>query len=327
MKKGLLMTAVLLSCLLLPLGFAAAADYPTKPITMISPMAPGGGHDFVARSFGAVAERMLGQPLVVINKAGAAGMIGGLATAQATPDGYTLGVTSTNVNAALQKEIASGKKPAFTWSDYAPIAIFTNSPTLIVVNAESPWKTLADLIRDAKAKPGFYAFGSGGIYGMSHLPAEIFARAAGLKFRHVPYTGGGPTLAALVGKHIDFATMYPGPTLPLVKGNKIRALAVQGDQRLKGYPDVPTVKELGLDAEFSGWVGFVAPQKTPAAIVNRLREVSRLVAEDKKFIEMIENSGDEVRFVSGEKMGAYLDYESAKIGKVMVDLIRESQAK
>lgn len=327
MKKGLLMSAFLLLCLLLPLGFATAADYPTKPITMISPMAPGGGHDFVARSFGAVAERLLGQPVVVINKAGAAGMIGGLATAQATPDGYTLGVTSTNVNAALQKEIASGKKPAFTWSDYIPIAIFTNSPTLIVVNAESPWKTLGDLIRDAKAKPGFYAFGSGGIYGMSHLPAEIFARTAGLKFRHVPYTGGGPTLAALVGKHIDFATMYPGPTLPLVKGNKIRALAVQGDQRLKGYPDVPTVKELGLDAEFSGWVGFVAPQKTPAAIVNRLREVSKLVAEDKKFIEMIENSGDEVRFVSGEKMGAYLDYESAKIGKVMVELIRESQAK
>jgi len=327
MKKTLLMSAVAPICLMLTLGFAIGADYPTRPITMISPMAPGGGHDFVARSFSAVAEKTLGQPLVVVNKAGAAGMIGGLATAQATPDGYTLGVTSTNVNAALQKEIASGKKPAFTWNDYTPIAIFTNSPTLIVVNAESPWKTLADLIKDAKAKPGFYAFGSGGIYGMSHLPAEIFARAAGLKFRHVPYTGGGPTLAALVGKHIDFATMYPGPTLPLVQGKKIRALAVQADQRLKGYPDVPTVKELGLDAQFSGWVGFVAPQKTPVPIVQRLREVSKMVAEDKKFIEMIESSGDEVRFVPGEKMGAYLEYESEKIGKVMVQLLRENPAK
>ena len=215
MKKGLLMSAVALVCLMLTLGVAIAADYPTRPITMISPMAPGGGHDFVARSFSAVAEKTLGQPLVVINKPGASGMIGGLAAAQATPDGYTLGVTSTTVNASLQKEVASGKKPAFTWSDYTPIAIFTNSPTLIVVNAESPWKTLADLIKDAKAKPGFYAFGSGGIYGMSHLPAEIFARAVGLKFRHVPYAGGGPALAALVGKHLDLGTMYQEvPTLP-----------------------------------------------------------------------------------------------------------------
>ena len=130
------------------------------------------------------------------------------------------GVTSTTVNAALQKEVASGKKPAFTWNDYTPIAIFTNSPTLIVVNAESPWKTLADLIKDAKAKPGFYAFGSGGIYGMSHLPAEIFARAAGLKFRHVPYTGGGPALAALVGKHIDFARCIRGPRFPWCRARK-----------------------------------------------------------------------------------------------------------
>jgi tripartite-type tricarboxylate transporter receptor subunit TctC len=327
MKKRLLGTVIVSLFLTLTVGLSFGSDYPTKAITMISPMAPGGGHDFVARAYGSVAEKILGQPLVIVNKAGAAGMIGGLATAQATPDGYTLGVTSTNVNAALQREIATGKKPAFTWNDYTPIGIFTNSPTLIVVNAESPWKTLADLIRDAKAKPGFYAFGSGGMYGMSHLPAEIFARSSGLKFRHVPYTGGGPTLAALVGKHIDFATMYPGPSLPLVAGNKIRALAVQSDERLKGYPNVPTVKELGLDAEFSGWVGFVAPKNTPEPIVKRLRDVAKIVAQDKTFIGIIEKSGDEVRFIPGEKMGAYLDFESAKIGKVMVELVKESQAK
>jgi len=247
--------------------------------------------------------------------------------AQANPDGYTIGISSTNVNATLQWEIANGKKPAFTWSDYAPIAIFTDSATLIVVNAESPWKTLGDLIKDAKAKPGFYAFGSGGIYGMSHLPAEVFAKAAGLKFRHAPFTGGGPALSALVGKHIDFATMYPGPSLPLVRGNKIRALAVQGDRRLKAYPDVPTVKELGLDAEFSGWVGLVAPKKTPTPIVERLRAVSKKVAEDKAFIDVIETSGDEVRLVLGEQMAKFWDAESAKLRGVMADLIKAAPAK
>jgi tripartite-type tricarboxylate transporter receptor subunit TctC len=148
-----------------------------------------------------------------------------------------------------------------------------------------------------------------------------------LKFRHVPYTGGGPALSALVGKHIDFATQYPGPSLPLVRGNKLRALAVQGDKRLKAYPDVPTVKELGVDAEFSGWVGIVAPQKTPVSIVARLREVSKKVSEDKAFIELIENSGDEVRFVVGDQMARYWEGESAKLAKVMADLVKETPPK
>ena len=327
MKKEIFMSIICSTFVLLAVGLSAGADYPTKPITIISPMAPGGGHDLVARGFGSVADKLLGQPLAVVNKAGAAGMIGGLAMAQAHPDGYTLGVSSTSVNATLQWEIANGRKPAFTWNDYAPIAIFTISPTLIVVNSESPWKTLGDFITDAKAKPGQYAFGSGGIYGMSHLPAEVFAKAAGLKFRHVPYTGGGPALSALAGKHIDFATMYPGPSLPLVRGNKLRALAVQGDKRLKSYPDVPTVKELGVDAEFSGWVGIIAPQKTPASIVGRLREVSKKVSEDKTFIELIENSGDEVRFVVGDQMARYWEAESVKLAKVMADLIKETPSK
>jgi tripartite-type tricarboxylate transporter receptor subunit TctC len=327
MGKGKFWSLIFSFFILTVASSSPGADYPTKPITIISPMAPGGGHDLVARGFGSVADKVLGQPVAVVNKAGAAGMIGGLAVAQSPPDGYTLGVSSTNVNATLQWEIANGRKPAFTWADYAPIAIFTISPTLIVVNAESPWKTLGDFIKDAKAKPGQYAFGSGGIYGMSHLPAEVFAKAAGLKFRHVPYTGGGPALSALAGKHIDFATMYPGPSLPLVRGNKLRALAVQGDQKLKAYPDVPTVKELGLDAEFSGWVGIVVPQKTPAPIVGKLRDVSKKVAEDKVFIELIENSGDEVRFVVGEQMARYWEAESAKLAKVMADLIKENPPK
>ncbi len=175
--------------------------------------------------------------------------------------------------------------------------------------------------------PSHYAFGSGGIYGMSHLPAEVFARAAGLKFRHVPYTGGGPALSALVGKHIDFATMYPGPTLSLVKGNKLRALAVQADSRLRSYPDVPTVKELGIDAGFSGWGGLVLPQKTPPAIVERLQALSRKVAEDKAFVELIENSGDEVRLLVGDQMTKYWEAESAKLKTLMAELAKEAPPK
>ena len=181
------------------------------------------------------------------------------------------------------------------------------SPTLLIVPADSPYKTLADFIADAKAKPGQLAFSSGGLYGMSHLPAEIFVRAAGLKVRHVPYTGGGPSLTAVVGKQVDFSVNYPANTLPLVRGNKVKALAVIGGKRLKSAPNIPTTKELGIDAEYYGWVGLLAPVKTPKPIVDKLRDVMKKVVESKAFIDIIEQAGDEVYFLNGEELAKYMD--------------------
>ncbi len=162
---------------------------------------------------------------------------------------------------------------------------------------------------------------------MSHLPAEIFARATGLKLRHVPYQGGGPCLSALVGKHVDLATQYPGPSLGLIKGNKLRALAVQSDKRLKVLPDTPTCKELGIDAEWHGWVGLLVPKKTPMPIVERLREVAKKVAEDSSFIDTIEKAGDEVRYMTGDELAKYMDRESEQIGKLLMQLLKEPPSK
>jgi tripartite-type tricarboxylate transporter receptor subunit TctC len=304
-----------------------AAEYPTKPITLINPMPPGGTLDLQARAFATVAEKILGQPIVVVNKPGATGMVGGLAGAQAAPDGYTLTVGSVNLTNAVEWEIANGRKPPFTRHDYICIGSFTMSPTLLIVPPDSPYKTLADFINAARAKPGQLAFCSGGLYGMSHLPIEIFAHAAGLKFRHVPYSGGGPCLSAVVGKHVDFASQYPPTTLPLVRGGKLKVLAVVGAKRLKSIPDIPTVKELGFDAEYYGWVGILAPLKTPKPIVDKLREVTKKVAEDKTFIDMIEKPGDEVYFLNGEELAKYLDEESAKIAKVDAELAQEAPKK
>jgi tripartite-type tricarboxylate transporter receptor subunit TctC len=198
------------------------------------------------------------------------------------------------------------------------------SPTFLIVPLDSPYKTLADFIADAKAKPGQLAFSSGGLYGMSHLPAEILARAAGVKFRHVPYGGGGPSLTAVVGKQVDFSVNYPANTLPLMRGNKLRAIAVIGGKRLKSAPDIPTVKELGIDAEYYGWVGLLAPLKTPKPIVDKLREVTKKVAESKAFIDVIEQAGDEVHFMNGEELAKYMDGESAKIAKLYAEMIKET---
>jgi len=305
----------------------AASDYPTKPVTLVNPMAPGGTLDVQARAFAAVAEKYLGQPVTVVNKAGATGMVGGSAVAQAIPDGYTLLVGSVNITNAVEWEIANGRKPPFTRNDFATIGAFTMSPTLLIVPADSQYKTLADFIKDAKTKPGQMAFCSGGLYGMSHLPIEIFAKAAGLKFRHVPFTGGGPCLASVVGKHVDFAAQYPPTTLPLVKGNKLKVLAVLGGRKLKSVPEIPTVKEFGLDAEYYGWVGIMAPKNTPGPIVKKLREVTKKVAQDQAFIDMIEKPGDEVAYLDGEELAKWMDKESKIISAVEMDLVKEAAQK
>jgi len=194
-----------------------------------------------------------------------------------------------------------------------------------VVPYNSPWKTLADLIKDCKAKPGHYAICSGGLYGASHLPAEVLMKATGIKIRHVPYKGGGPCLASLVGGHEDFATQYPTASIPLARGNKIRVLAVQGNRRLKSIPQVPTVKELGVDAEFYFWLGVAAPKKTPAPILQKLKETLKKVAEDESFIKVIENQGDEVRFMGSDELAKYAVKESAMYAKLYKQLLLEEK--
>jgi len=323
MKMCLKLSTFLIALSVVAVSVAFAADYPTKPISLINPMPPGGTLDIQARAFAPVAEKMLGQPVVVVNKTGATGMVGGLAGAQAQPDGYTLTVGSVNIPNALEWELANGRKPPFTRHDFVCIGTFTMSPTLLIVPNESPYKTLADLIAAAKAKPGQLAFSSGGLYGMSHLPVEIFARGAGVKFRHVPYGGGGPSLTAVVGNQVDFSANYPANTLPLLRGNKLRALAIIGGKRLKSASDIPTVKELGVDAEYYGWVGLLAPVKTPKPIVDKLRQVLKGVVENRAFIDMIEGSGDEVQYLNGEELAKYMDGESAKIAKLYTEMVKE----
>ncbi len=304
----------------------AASDYPSGPITIINPMAPGGSRDIIARAFASVAEKILGQPVVVANKPGATGMIGGLAGAQAAPDGYTLTIGSSGDSYALQWEIANKRKPAYTPTDFVTIGAFTLSPTLVSVPYNSPWKTMADFIKDSKAKPGQYAFSSGGMYGIDHVSVELLSRALGLRFRHVPYKGGGPALNAVVGGQVDFSTPFPSTTIPLVRGNKLRVLAVQGAYRYKSIPEVPTLKELGVkDVECYLWVGLWAPQRTPMAILEKLRNVSAAVAKDKKFIETIENLGDEVRFLDGNELAIQWKDDSEKIARLMADLAKEAQ--
>jgi len=316
--------------LILSLGVATlptgAEEFPTKPITAIVTVAPGGSNDFQTRAFGLVAEKILKQPIVVINKTGASGMIGLMSGAQAAPDGYTLTTNSMSELSFIEWEIANNRRPSVTLKDFVSIGGFTVANVIIGVPYNSPWKTIQDLVKDAKAKPGYYAYGSSGVNRNNHINTELFAQALGLKFRHVPYPGGGPMVTAIIGGHEDFASMTPSSSMPLFKGNKIRALAIQGDRRNKFLPDVPTLKEaLGIDAGIPQIVALGVPKKTPMAIVEKLRGVVKQVCEDKGFIDVIDKQGDEVRWVSGDEFAKIADKESQKLVKLYKQMMEEKK--
>jgi tripartite-type tricarboxylate transporter receptor subunit TctC len=304
-----------------------AAEYPTRPISLISVYPPGGFFEVPGRAFAAAAEKLLGKPLVILNKPGAAGMIGTVAGAQAPPDGYTLTMGCTTISCANEWELVNGRKPLATREDFTIIGSYILSPTLISVPTNSPWKTLNDLIRDCKAKPGHYAFSSGGLYGMSHVPAELLMRAAGIQCRHVPHKGGAPALSAVVGGHVDFTTQFCPSTIPLYRGNKLRVLAVQSDRRLNSIPEIPSVKELGIDAEYQAWIGILVPKETPAPIVKKLREVLENVVKDKTFIDTIETAGEVVHYMNHEQLSKFWENESGKIAKIWAQLGKEPASK
>ena len=322
-KWGVLSLILSLGVATLPVG---AADFPTKPITAVVTVAPGGSNDIQTRAFGVVAEKILKQPIVVVNKTGASGMIGLMAGAQAAPDGYTLTTNSMSELCFLEWEIANNRKPEVSLKDFVSIGGFTIANVIIGVPYNSPWKTIHDLVKDAKAKPGHYAFASSGLNRNNHINTELFAKAVGIKLRHVPYSGGGPMVTAIVGGHEHFASMTPSSSMPLFKGNKIRALAIQGDRRSKFLPDVPTLKEaLGIDAGIPQIVALGVPKKTPVPIVEKLRGVVKQVCEDKGFIDVIDKQGDEVRHVSGDDFAKIAEMESQKLVKLYKQMIEEKK--
>ncbi len=327
MKKRTRIVSISLMVSLTLATVSLAADYPTKTITLINPNAPGGGHDAVARAFASVAEKMLGQPVIVVNKAGASTMLGMSAVAQSAPDGYTLGVDSTTTTSALEWEIANGRKPPLTRGDLLPIGGMTVNVPVVIVPFNSPWKTMADMVKDLKAKPNFYAFCSGGLYGGTHLPAEVLLQATGTKARHVPHKGGGPCLAAVVGEHVHFSTQWPATSIPLAEGKKVRILAVQGDKRIKSIPDIPTLKELGIDAEWVQWLGISATKKTPAPIAAKIKDVVKKVAEDDAFDKLLESQGAEARYLTSESVEDFIKAETKVLAIIYKQLLEEEKNK
>jgi tripartite-type tricarboxylate transporter receptor subunit TctC len=221
----------------------------------------------------------------------------------------------------------NGKPVPYQLSDFAPIALVTADPTVLVVAADGPYKTIQDFIASAKAYPGRMNYSSSGVYGTLHVAMEMFANSAGIKMFHIPYQGGGPAVAALLGGQVHALASGPAAAIGQIKGGKMRALAGWGDKRLPLMPDLPTFKELGYkDVEFYIWSGVFAPAATPAPIVNRLRDAVRAAVNDPQFKGAMDKVQTPISYLDAPDFRDFLARDAARL-KVAVEKIGRVEEK
>jgi tripartite-type tricarboxylate transporter receptor subunit TctC len=312
---------------LLIAGSALAQDpYPSKPITMVVPFPPGGVADIVGRPLAAQMEKALKQPVVVVNRTGAGGAVGMAAAAKAAPDGYTILMALSSISIFPVSDRVNGKTPSYEMKDFAPIALITADPTVLVVSADSPWKNLKEFVASAKAYPGKINYSSSGVYGTLHVSMEIFANAAGIQLFHVPYGGGGPALTALLGGQVHALASGPAPAVGQIKAGKMRALASWSTERLPLMPDVPTFKELGYDAEFYIWSGVFAPAAIPTQVLDRLRAAVRDAATSPEFKGAMEKVQTPVNYLDAPAFRTYWEKDAARL-KVALEKIGKIEEK
>ena len=296
---------------------AGAQDaFPSRPITIVAPFPPGGVADLTARPVAAAMEKVLKSPVGVVNKTGAAGAVGMQSVAVAKPDGYTLLLALSSISIIPEADKIFDRKPAFTVDQFAPIALISADPTVLVVPADKPWKTARDFIEDAKNRPGQVSYSSSGIYGTLHMAMELLSHAAGIKLRHVPHAGAGPALTAILGGHVDALASGPAVVLPHIKAGKLRALAGWGDKRVAALPDVPTFKELGYpDAEFYIWAGLFAPKGTPEPVLAKLRGTLKQVVADSEFKSAMDKLETPIVFKQGEDFQKFFDADARRLAE------------
>jgi len=311
----------LLAALLLSSSFGAIAQgsWPTRSITMIVPFPPGGLADLVARPVAEAMSRELGQPVVIENKAGAGGGLGMSLAAKSKPDGYTMVMALSSLTVLPEADVVLGRTPMFGLNDLRPVARYTADPTVLAVRAESPWKSVQEFVDDARKRPGAINYGSSGNYGTMHVPMEILAQVSGSKLTHIPFTGAGPAVVALLGGQIDAVSTGPATVLQHVKAGKLRVLGHWGNGKLASMPEVPSLKDAGFNAEYAQWSGLFIPSATPEPVAQRIRAAARAAAQDAKVREVILGAGSPVQFQDSPDFEKYVQADA----KRMVDVVKK----
>ena len=295
----------------------AQSSYPDKPITMIVPFPPGGVADTVARPVADALSRELKQSVVVENRAGAGGALGIGVAARAPADGYTLLLSLSSISILPEADRILGRKPAYQLNQFRPIARFTADPTVLVVRADSKWKTFADFLADARAHPATYNYGSSGNYGTMHVPMEMLKAEAGFRMTHIPYTGAGPAVVALLGGQVDALATGPSTVAQQIQAGKLRALAHWGDQPLAALPEVPSLKQLGHPVRFAQWSALFVPTGTPDEVIRKLRAASAKVAADPAVRQVIAKAGSPIEYLDAPEFQTYWDADAAQMTKAV----------
>jgi tripartite-type tricarboxylate transporter receptor subunit TctC len=318
MQHHHLKTALAAGLLAVTAVASAQSGYPERTITMIVPFPPGGVADTVARPVAESLARELKQTVVVENRAGAGGATGIGVASRAAADGYTVLLSLSSISILPEADKILKRKPAYTRDQFKPIARFTADPTVFVVRADAPWKTMGEFIADAKKNPAKYNFGSSGNYGTMHVPIEMLKASAGFRMTHIPYTGAGPAVLALLAGQVDAVASGPSTVAQHVKAGRLRALAHWGDKPLQSLPDVPSLKSLGQPVQFAQWAGLFVQAGVPDEVIAKLRAAARKVAVDPAVLQTIGRAGSPVEYLDAPDFQAYWDADA----KVMTEAVR-----
>jgi tripartite-type tricarboxylate transporter receptor subunit TctC len=308
---GFLMVVSLLGICTSP----ALAKFPEKPITLIVPWSPGGSGDMTCRILAAQMEKELGKPVVVKNMPGAGSLIGAKGLVDAAPDGYTLGFLGISAAIAQYTSVSP-----VMMSEYKAVSGVINPSLFLLVNSASPWKTVKEFVAFAKANPGKIKNGNAGAGVIDHLYSSDFGKVAGVEFTQVPFKGWGPSLAALAGGHVDSMFVAIGPAKAMIGAGKIRAVAIAAEERHPAYPDIPTMKEGGLDITMPFWESIVVPANTPDDVVKILDQAIRKAFQDPGTQKKITDSGLDVSYMDTQGIGKLRAQSDAKVKMMVQDL-------
>ncbi len=313
LKNMFCVLAVVLTCVAaIPVY---AADFPEKEVQIIIPWAPGGATDLVFRAVAAATAKHLGQAVVVVNRAGGGGAVGYTEGAQAKPDGYTLTAAVTPLT-ILPHQV----KTAFTYKNFDPIINVVSDPSMFLVRAEAPWKTMKEFLEQARKNPDMISVGNSGAGGGVHLVALAFEKAAGVKFNHIPFSGGGPSVTALLGGHINAVSVSPPEGISQIQAGKLRIVALFAEKRLDMFPAVPTVKEQGVNFEMGMWRGLAAPKGTPPAVIQKLHDAFKKGMEDAGFMKNAKDMAVNLEYLSPGDFGKKMAEDHEFYGKLVKEV-------
>jgi tripartite-type tricarboxylate transporter receptor subunit TctC len=314
--RALRLLATSLFTVFASVAFAQEA-YPSRPISMIVPFPPGGVADNVARPVAAAMAKVLGQPIVIENKQGAGGGVGMAQVAKAKPDGYTVLLALSSISIIPEADKVLGRAPMFTLNQLIPIARFTADPVVLAVRADSPWKTLNEFLAHAKSNPKEINYGSSGNYGTMHVPMEMLGAATGTNFTHVPFTGAGPAVTALLGGSIQAVASGPSTVVQQVKAGKVRVLASWGTERHPALPDVATLNEAGHKTEFAQWSGLFVPAGTPENVVAALRKAAGEAMNDAALKQTFATLQTPIAYQDAPAFRSYWDGDAKKMAETV----------